>query len=163
MIHRATGAVDFRSGLHIAPHCSVRSLAINIETSPIITTQKLSLKDWKRHVLGTHVSEHGTFEVEALSADEERIQVVLLSHQHNFYEPNTPDDAERRAFHEGVINADLAGQREFSWGEVLCRLELTPNKNWLVVAYISDAKVPLPDREVLLRLRAREDVPDDDR
>ena len=163
MINRSTGEVSFRGGLHIAPHCSIQSLAANTKAQPNITTQNLSLKDWKRHVLGLHFSEHGTFEVEVLSSDKDRIQVVLLSHRHSFYEPNTPDDAERRAFHEGVISQDLAGQREFSWGEVLCRLESKPNKDWLVVAYISDAKVPLPDREVLLRLRAREDVPEDDR
>ena len=162
MINRNTGEVSFQGGLHIAPHCSVSSLALDVETSPIITTQNLSLKDWKRHVLGTHLSEHGTFEVEALSADEDRIQVVLMSHRHSFYEPNTANDAERRAFHEGVINADLVGQREFSWGEVLCRLEITPNKDWLVVAYSNGAKVPLPGREFILRLYGHEGLPEDD-
>jgi hypothetical protein len=94
--------------------------------------------------------------------DGDRIQVVLMSHRHSFYELNTPDDAERRAFHEGVIHTDLAGQREFSWGEVLCRLEPIPNKDWLVVAYSNESKVPLPDREVLLRLRAEEGTLGDD-
>jgi hypothetical protein len=161
MINRATGHVDFRSGLHIAPHCSVQSLVANAIIQPSIATQKLSLTDWNRHILGIHISEHGTFEVEALSAGGDRIQVVLLSHRHGFYEPGTPDDADRRTFHEGLINADLAGQREFSWGEVLCRLERAANKDWLVVAYSHEAKVPLPDREILLHLYAREDVPED--
>jgi hypothetical protein len=134
MINRATGEVDFRSGLHIVPHGSIQSMSAAAEVPPKIKTQNLSLKGWKRHVLGSHVSEHGTFEVEALSADADQIQVVLLAHQHTFYEPNTPEDAERRAFHEGVISSDLAGQREFSWGEVLCRLESAPDKNWLVIA-----------------------------
>src|SRR5882762_8355700 len=136
MINRTTGEIAFQDGVHMAPHRSIQSLVSDAKVPPEIRTRNLSLKGWKRHVLGLHVSEHGTFEVELLSADGDRIQVVLLSHHHNFYEPNTADDAERRTFHEGVIHADLAGQREFSWGEVLCRLESKPNKDWLVVAYI---------------------------
>src|SRR5436305_2976171 len=124
MINRATGEVSFQSGLHIAPHRPIKSSH---------QTRSLSLKMWKRHILGNHSSEHGTFEVEALSAEEERIQIVLLAHQHSFYEPGTPEDKERRAFHEGVISKDLTGQREFSWGEVLCRLDVPGNKDWLVV------------------------------
>ena len=161
MINRATGEVSFRSGLHIAPHCSVQSLVANAKILPTTRTQKLSLKGWNRHVLGIHVSEHGTFEVEALSSDGDRIRVVMLSHRHSFYEPGTPDDADRRTFHEGVISLDLTGQREFSWGEVLCRLERAANKDWLVVAYSHEAKVPLLDREILLHLYGREDMPKD--
>jgi hypothetical protein len=134
-------------------------LSVNAEGQPKVKTQKLSLTGWKRHVLGLHTSEHGTFEVEALSA-EEGIQVVLLAHRHAFYEQNTPDDAERRAFHEGVISSDLAGQREFTWGEVICRLERASNKDWLVIAYSREAKVPLQVKEVLLRLCAHEKMPE---
>ena len=161
MINRATGEVDFQSGLRILPHCSVQSLSMNEEGQPRVKTQKMSLKGWKRHELGFHVSEHGTFEVEALSPDDERIQVVLLAHRHAFYEQNTPDDAERRAFHEGVISSDLAGQREFTWGEVICRLEKVSNKDWLVIAYSREAKVPLQVKEVLLRLCAHEKMPEE--
>ena len=152
MINRVTGEIDFRSGLHILPHCSVQSLAVSSEIPLKTRTQKLSLKGWKRHVLGSHSSEHGTFEVEALSADDDCVHVVLLSHQHPFYEPGTPEDAERRAFHDGVISSDLGGQREFTWGEVLCRLEMPACKDWLVVAYNRESRVPLPVKEVLLRL-----------
>jgi hypothetical protein len=116
---------------------------------------------WTRHILGSHSSEHGTFEVEALSADEERIHIVLLAHQHAFYELGTLEDTERRVFHEGVIGRDLAGQREFSWGEVFCRLEESSNKDWLVVAYSRDEKVPLHTREILLSLLAHEKLPDE--
>lgn len=153
---------DFRSGLYIGPHCSFQSLAARVEFPSRMTTKNLSLKGWKRHMLGFHHSEHGTFEVEALSTDKDRIQVVLLAHQHAFYQRTTPDDAERRAFHEGVISLDLAGQREFSWGEVHCRLESVPNKDWLVVAYSHEAKVPLAVREVIFQLRAHEIIPEDD-
>ena len=162
MIDRVTGGVDFQSGLHILPHCSIDSLHENAQEPLKVKTRNLSLKGWKRHILGSHASEHGSFEVEALSTDDERIHVVLLSHQHAFYEQSTPDDAERRAFHEGVVSSDLAGQREFSWGEVTYRLESAFNQDWLVVAYRREAKVPLQVKEVLLRLYAHEKMPEDE-
>jgi hypothetical protein len=161
MINRVTGEIDFRSGLRILPHCSVKSLSSGSEQSSKVRIQKLSLKDWKRHVLGHHLSEHGKFEVEALSADDDCVHVVLLSHLHPFYEPGTPDDADRRAFHEGIVSSDLGGQREFAWGEVICRLEMPANKDWLVIAYNRQPRVPLPEKAVLLRLCAHENLPDD--
>ncbi len=153
MINRVTGEISFESGLRIVPHCAFQLLPGKTEK---MRTVEMSLKGWKRHILGHQTSEHGTFEVDALSQEEGRILVALLSHQHAFYEPSTPNDAERRAFHEGVINADLAGQKEFKWGEVLCRLDAPRNTDWLVVAYSRSAKVPLQAREVLLRLYAHE-------
>jgi hypothetical protein len=164
MINRATGEVSFQSGLHIRPHCSVQSLPASQGRDVVkikINTRNLPLKGWRRHILGFHASEHGTFEVEVLSGDEERVYLVLLSHSHKFYEKGTPDDSERRAFHEGVISSDLAGQKEFAWGEVVCRLETTFNQDWLVIAYSRDAQVPLPKRDVILRLRAHEKMPED--
>jgi len=151
MINRVTGDVSFQSGFHIVPHRPIEKLH---------PKRRLSLKKWTRHILGSHSSEHGTFEVEALSCEDDCIQVVLLAHQHAFYEPGTPGDAERRAFHEGVINSDLGGQREFSWGEVVCRLDTAPNKDWLVVAYSRTADVPLRDVEELLSLFALENPPE---
>ena len=162
MINRTTGEVGFKSGLHIVPHCLAEALPTIAEGKIKPRNHNLSLEGWKRHVFGFHISEHGTFEVEALSSDGDRIQVVLLAHQHPFYEPGTPEDADRRTFHEGVISSDLAGQREFTWGEVLHLLESRPNKNWLVIAYSRDAKVPLPDRDIILTLRAHEGIPDED-
>lgn len=135
MINRVTGEVSFQSGLHIVPHRAIASPH---------KSRALSLKGWPRHLLGSHASEHGTFEVEALSKEEERILLVLLSHQHSFYEPNTPGDAERRIFHEGIISKELTGQREFSWGEVLCRFESIFNQDWLVIAYNHGAIFPWP-------------------
>jgi hypothetical protein len=161
VINRVTGEIDFRDGLRILPHCSLESLSLASEKPFTIRTRKLPLKDWKRHVLGAHLSEHGTFEVEALSADGDCVHVVLLSHQHSFYEPGTHEDSERRVFHEGVISSDLAGQKEFTWGEVICRLEMPANRNWLVVAYNRQPRVPLPDKTVLLRLFGQEKSPDD--
>jgi hypothetical protein len=151
MINRVTGEVSFQSGLHIVPHRAIASPH---------KSRALSLKGWERHFLGSHTSEHGTFEVEALSKEEGRILLVMLSHQHSFYEANTPEDADRRAFHEGIISLELAGQREFPWGEVICRFEPMFNKDWLVIAYHRDANIPLPDNEVLLRLLAHEKTPE---
>ena len=161
MLNRVTGEIVFRDGLRIIPHVSTQSLVTAFGPSLKITTHRLSLKEWKRHVLGFHRSEHGNFEVEALSTEDDCIHVVLLSHAHTFYQPGTPEDAERRAFYEGLISADLGGQREFAWGEVLCRLEQPANKDWLVVAYSRESRVPLPDKETLLRLHAHERMPDD--
>lgn len=115
MINRVTGEIDFSDGLRILPHCTVNSLSTAPERPLKGQIQKLSLGDWKRHVLGSHSSEHGDFEVEALSADGDCVHVVLLSHQHRFYEAGTSEDAERRAFHEGVVASDLGGQGEFAW------------------------------------------------
>ena len=125
----------------------------------MVQTQKLTIAYWNRHVLGTHLSEHGNFEVEALSADDGCIHVALLAHQHPFYEVGTPEDAERRALHEGVVASDLGGQREFTWGEVICRLEMPAGKNWLVVAYNRQPRVPRPEKTVILRLFAHEKLP----
>jgi hypothetical protein len=157
MINQVTGEIDFCDGLRIAPHCSIEVFGPSLK----IETHALSCKDWKRHVMGFHQSEHGNFEVESLSAEDACIHVVLLSHSHTFYEAGTVGDAERRAFHEGVIHSDLGGQREFAWGEVVCRLEQPANKDWLVVAYSRESRVHLPEKEVLLRLCARERIPDD--
>jgi len=159
MINRATGGIDFRTGLHIRPHCPVASLNSGRTVPQMLKSQRLPMEDWTRHVLGCHDSEFGTFEVEALSADEGRVHLVLLAHKHAFYDPRTPDDAERRVFHEGVISSDLAGQREFTWGDVLCRLESAANKDWLVIAYRREASVPLRMEDVIRRLTAHEDLP----
>jgi hypothetical protein len=151
MINRVTGEVSFPSGLHVIPHRAI--------TSPH-RSRALSLKGWKRHILGLQESEHGKFEVEALSKEEDGILLVMLSHEHPYYEANTPADAERRTFHEGVISVELAGQREFSWGEVICRFESIHHRDWIVVAYSRNADIPLADREVLLHLFEQENFPD---
>jgi len=157
MINRVIGEVFFQDNFHIAPHCTIQF------SHP---TQTLSLRGWNRHILGFHQSEHGRFEVEALSAEQDRVQIVLLAHQRSFYEPGTPATADQRAIHEGVINSDLAGQRKFPWGEVVCRLETACNKDWLVkdwlvIAYNREAHVPLRERKVLSCLFAHEDMPDE--
>src|SRR5579872_4500983 len=118
----------------------------------------LPVPGWMAQQLGGHRSELGVFDVEVLS-HHGRIQVLLLAHVHPFYERNTPGDAERRAFHEGIISSELAGQREFSWGEVLCRLDTHANKDWLVLAYNQGPHVPLATPEVLLHLHGHQPCP----
>jgi hypothetical protein len=151
MINRVSGEVSFHDGLYIKPHLPIQSPH---------RTRKLSLKKWTRHILGSHSSEYGTFEVEALSCEDDCIQVVLLAHQHAFYQIGTPGDAERRAFHEGIISSELGGQKEFSWGQVVCRLDTAPNKDWLVIAYNRQADVPRREKDILLTLFALERIPD---
>jgi hypothetical protein len=155
MINRVTGEVGFLDGLHIVPHCPIQSLFADAEDRWKIGTQQLSLQGWQRHVLGFHASEHGTFETEVLSTDGGRVVVVLLAHRQPFHKP-AGEDEERRAYHEGVIISDLAGQKEFTWGEVLCRLERAAHKDWLVIAYCREAKVPAEDNATILHLMSHE-------
>ena len=147
MISRITGEVKFQD-LLILPHSILPSeLAQKSDNLPI--------PGWFAHQLGVHRSDFGAFELEVLSDAAERIQLVLLAHSHPFYERSTREDAERRVFHEGIVNSELAGQREFSWGEVLCRLDKHANKDWLVLAYNQGPHVPIVFPDVLRHLRAR--------
>ena len=87
----------------------------------------------------------------------------LLSHFHSFYRSDTPADAERRAFHEGVISADLGGQREFSWGRMYCRFNPATNKDLLIAAYAPGPHVPMPDGPLPSFLEEHEPEPADAR
>jgi len=151
MISRITGEVQFQS-LLIIPHAV---LPPNVAKK----SRALPIPGWSSHQLGVHESKPGAFDVEVLTDAEGRVQLALLAHANTFYERTTPNDAERRAFHEGVIGSELAGQREFSWGEVLCRLDQRANKDWLVVAYNQGPHVPAVFPEVLLHLHARQPHP----
>lgn len=151
MISRITGEIKFQN-LLIVPQ----------STLPVGLAEKsraLPVPGWSGHQLGVHQSELGSFEVEVLSDADGRVQLALLAHVHPFYKRATPGDAERRAFHEGVMDSELAGQREFSWGEVLCRLDQRANKDWLVVAYNQGPHVPTVFPKVLLHLHGREPHP----
>jgi len=151
MISRSTGEATFQD-LRILPQAVLSSSAIQ-------KSHALPLPGWVQQLLGVHDSEHGSFEVEAVSDPQQRVQMLLLAHSHPFYQLDTPDDAERRAFHEGIIDSDLSGQREFSWGAVLCRLDTKANKDWLVVAYTVGPHVPMHRAEILLHLQARDNSP----
>jgi hypothetical protein len=160
MIIASTGEVCFGKGLCLVPHTPVQSiLAAGMYTMNkkwSVETRELPIEGWKQHLLGVHKSDFGDFEVEAVTGPERRIEGVFLSHHHAFYNPGTPDDAERRVFHEGVIASDLRGQREFSWGHVFCRVDAKANKDWLVLVFNPFSDVPLHAREVYRQLFAYE-------
>src|SRR3954470_21379315 len=99
MIFRSSGEAGFVD-LRILP----QAVLAPSEEHP---THALPIPGWSQHLLGIHHSDRGAFEVEALSDEKRRIQVVLLAHHPPFYQSDTPEDAERHTFHEGVISSDL--------------------------------------------------------
>jgi hypothetical protein len=155
MISPVAGEVVFSDGLRFSPHEPLSASHIQDARSH----SRLPIPGWTQHILGVHPSEHGSFEVEAVSDRDSRIQAVLVAHSHSFYQPGTPNDSERRAFHESIIGSDLHGQQEFSWGEVFCRLDVEHNKDWLAVVYTVGPQVPLQRAELLRHLREYEPVP----
>src|SRR3954462_2189054 len=122
MISPVSGEIAFSDGLRFSPHEPLSN-----ERAPDIRSHSLPISGWTQHFLGVHPSDHGPFEVEAVSDGDNRIQAVLVAHSHSFYDPHTPKDSERRAFHESVIGTDLLGQHGFSWGEAFCRLDTEHN------------------------------------
>jgi hypothetical protein len=152
MISRITGEVAFRDELRIQPHARV-------PVGFVQSSRDFNIPGWAGHELGVHASDHGDFEVTAVSDPQCRVQLVLLSHSHSYYRSDTPADAERRAFHEGVINTDLGGQHEFSWGRVYCRRDPAVNKDALIVAYAPGPQVPTPHDPMLHQLEAHEIEP----
>jgi hypothetical protein len=157
MIAPSTGEVSFTDGLRITAHSLIQSLPrVTLEN---ITSHELPVKGWSQHHLGEHPSSVGPFAVEAVTGMEHRVEGVFLSHAHSFYEATTPEDSERRAFHEGIIASDLCGQREFSWGQVFCRLDKRANRDWLIVIYSPFCGVPLHQKEVYRVLLAHETTP----
>jgi hypothetical protein len=156
MISSVTGEVVFADYLQFSPHEALSAEHIQGALSHSL----LPIPGWTHHFLGEHPSNYGPFEVEAVSDRESRIQTVLVRHAHPFYEPDTPEDSERRAFHESVIGSDLHGQQEFSWGEVFCHLDIKQNKDWLIVVYKVGPQVPLRRAELLRHLREHEGIPD---
>jgi hypothetical protein len=153
MIAPATGEVGFQDGLVIMAHCRVRPLS---DARGDGRPRALQAPRWTCHPLGTHPSQHGLFRVEVVAGPEARVHLVSLAHVHPFYEKRTPEDSERRAYHEGIIAADLKGQREFPWGQVFCKLDPVKNEDWLVVAYTQGPHVPKSSRAVLGQLIERE-------
>lgn len=139
MISSVTGEIVFVSGVVFTPHCGFREEHM----VHLRGRQELSIAGWSLHLLGEHESDRGRFEVQAVTDPACRICTVLLSHEHAFYVGETPADSERHAFHEGVIERDLGGAREFSWGEILCRVDGQTNRDWLVVVYQPGPHVPL--------------------
>jgi hypothetical protein len=156
MISATTGEIVLANGVIFTPQCGL----LEEHLVHLVDHHELSVPGWTLHVLGEHESDHGTFEVQAVSDPECRIQTVLLSHVHPFYGEETPEDDERQVFHEGVLETDLGGQREFWWGEAFCRVDGSSNKDWLVVAYKPGPHVPLRPPVLPRELRARSPLPE---
>ncbi|HWB58024.1 MAG TPA: hypothetical protein VG733_00965 [Chthoniobacteraceae bacterium] len=161
MITAATGEVGFEKGVRILPHHHFPMLLCEVvrKEHHRVSGRKLPIAGWYQHELGIHKSNHGDFQVEVVTGSENRVEGVFLSHEHAFYECRTPDDAERRVFHEHVIATELRGQREFSWGHVFCRVDIKANRDWLVIIYNPFSNVPLHAREAYRQLFAREKPP----
>jgi hypothetical protein len=160
MIIASTGEVYFGKTLSVLPHQPFPSIMVDVKRKGV-SRRKLPIEGWTQYMLGIHKSDHGDFEVEVVTGSELRIEGVFLSHHHSFYDPRTPDDAERRIFHDGVIASDLRGQREFSWGHVFCRVDTKANRDWLVIVYNPFSEVPLRAREAYRQLFAYEIPPAD--
>ena len=161
MITSSTGEVGFDDGLRITAHASL-PLLLGALPANTVSTRSLPIDGWEQHLLGQHHSSFGTFSVEVSTGVERRVEAVFLSHCHSFYDAAAEQDSERRAFHEGIVAADLLGQREFPWGFVFCRVEPQAHRDWLVLIYSSFSAVPLHEREVHRVLFAHEPAPGGD-
>ena len=148
MINRNTGELHFSWGQRILPHSPLPSRVIK-------ECRAIPVQDWVIFMLGTWPSTHGPFSVGVAVDSELRIQGVALCHWLREYRQRSINDPVRTAYHESIILADLAGQREFPWGNADCRYDPVENRSWLVVTYGPGPKVPLSDPEVLSRLVAR--------
>jgi hypothetical protein len=159
MIAPDTGEVGFHDGLRIRADDPLSALVETLGEAEPLPTLPLPIPGWHQHRLGLHAGDRGTFEVELVSGPAGRVHLVFLAHSHPFYLPATPEDSERRAYHEGVIAADLRGQHEFSWGEVFQRLEIDGRKDWLIVSYAQGPRVPGPSLHQIPQLREHEPEP----
>ena len=91
----------------IVAHCLIRPLS---EAHSTGSPRHLPAPGWTCHPLGTHPSHYGLFRVEVVAGPEARVHLVSLSQVHAFYETRTPEDSERRTYHEGIIAADLVSE-----------------------------------------------------
>src|SRR5262245_1695586 len=98
MIAATNGEVSFAGGLCIRPFALVAEVGVLLGGTAPIKWRNLSHKGWRQHELGTHPSDSGLFEVEAITWQDDRIEAVFLSHTHSFYDEPSADDAERRVF-----------------------------------------------------------------
>jgi hypothetical protein len=125
MISPVTGEVMFSSGL-----CFAGQREFDFAVKDSRAQEIIPGLGWFQRYLGKHHSEHGEFEVQVVLDSAQRVQLVLFSHAHGFYDPANPEDAERRVFHESILNKDLHGQQEFAWGRAYCRLDPDRRACW---------------------------------
>ena len=154
MISPINGELSLKDGLCIGAHSQLATIS-----APILSSHALPVPGWTRHDLGIHRSDHGEFELNAVTGEALRVEALYFSHCHSFYEEWTPDDAERRIYHEGVIGSDLGGQREFGWGQVFCRVQTIVMRDWIWIVYNPFANVPLRAKSIEMLLAAHEPLP----
>lgn len=100
-------------------------------------------------------NEYGRFDLECTFDSPWHLVLVTVSHRNDFYEANTPNDGERTVFHEQIIHRDLAGQREFGWGEILSFLCEVTNRHHIGIFYTPGPGVPRGDDFIPLELVER--------
>jgi hypothetical protein len=151
MIDPRTGALYFTDGFSIGPETLAMALDVYQKVS-------FTIPGWRRYLLGSHPSEHGEFEVEGIVTSSARLLVVMLRHDHEFYDISSDGDAERQTFHQGVVTKDLAGQYEYNWGVVLLHTAQKENKNSIIIVYTPESAMPLQKRETLKILLEHEQI-----
>ncbi len=159
MIAQSNGEVCFNDGLCIPPFASIQAVVSLTADASHVLSRHLPLEGWRQFDLGIHISDYGQFVVEATVGSEERVDAVFLSHCHSFYDKSAKGDAERRTFHEGIIATELRGQREFSWGSVICKYDAAKNRDWLVIIFNPFTNVPRKERHEAMVLTAHEEIP----
>ena len=145
MLNSITGEIAFQNGLVFVPHAKAHFEDFKSQHS-------LPVNGWMLLGYGTRVSDFGEFEVEAVCDEFLHVHIVVLTHQHHFYNSTTPDDSERLVFHEAVIEKDLLGRKEFAWGTATTETDTASNKSRLVIIYTPSSNVPAKDAVALLSL-----------
>lgn len=151
MISSNTGEVTFSNGWRLLPQEPFSMLSEHV-----LSSKDLPIPDWHLHEVGVHASEFGDFDVTVVCGPQQRLSLVMLTHRHSFYEPDTKRDGERRVYHENILTKDLRGLRQHAWGEAFCRFDAQDHRDRIVLAYTRGSQIPQQIAEVLLNLDERE-------
>ena len=137
MISSISGEVSFDDGLRIAAHQKIDDFL-----QAVVSSHAHPVPGWHQYIFGFHLSEHGRFQVEVAVNGARRIQSVFLSHCDPLYHKDAPDPV-RRDYHARIILADLTGQSEFLWGQIMSKFDIESKREWLIVIYKPFLDVPL--------------------
>jgi hypothetical protein len=144
MINPVTGEVDF-DGVVFWPHQAIDRALESIDKYGFerrADSPRQGLTTVVPHACLCH-NKFGQFHVECTFDPDGHLVLVTASHKNSFYQKNTPNDKERCVYHENIVSEDLAGQREFGWGEVLFFLCEITNRHHLGIFYTPGPGVPL--------------------
>ena len=153
MISPTDGEVNFHDGFCIRPHMQLKN-----SSCPVVAVYPSTVEGWDQYILEFQTSDHGCFDVELTADQKSRVQAVLLSHRDNLYHGGRPDPG-RHAQHLKIIAADLSGQLEFPWGQIINRYDPRRAREWLIVTYNPFTNIPLQPRAAELSMPEREPVP----